>query len=197
MPVREFTDSQDIEWRAWDVTAEQLHPVTRMEDLMELSTGWLTFESEHEKRRLPSPYPMNWATLPLDELEALCRRAPAVVRRLPRNSGELRAVEVSKKVDEARRGSEDRTFHSPGGREWTVRLHECFDDVNRPKRVLRFTTQDIVVELDQWDDGWQNYSREQYAMMLLDANPPRRTGKSGPQRRASDRPQESSLQAAD
>lgn len=190
MPVREFTDSEGAEWRVWDVTADQLHPVTRMEDLMDLAGGWLAFESGTEKRRLPPPYPADWATLPLPELEALCRKAPPVVRRAHRTSGEQRAIEVTAQVDEERRSSDERRFFSPRGREWTVRLHECFDKAGNPTRVLRFTAEDIVVELDQWSERWRHFTAEDYAMMLLDANPPRRTGENGPQRRRSDRPEE-------
>ena len=188
MPVREFTDSKGIEWRVWDVTAEQLHPVTRMEDLMELSTGWLAFESAGEKRRLPAPYPANWGEVPLKELEALCRRAPRVVRRTGRSSGETRVVEVSARLDDERRLSEECRFHSPGGREWTVRLHECLDRQGAQRQVLRFTAEDIVVDLERWPENWKLCSREAYAMMLLDSKPPRRTGTNGPQRRLTDRP---------
>src|SRR5688500_17633836 len=125
MPVREFTDSEGIEWRVWEAPAEQLHPVSRVGEPMERSTGGLAFESASEKRRLPAPYPVNWGDVPLPELEALCRSAPRVVRRSSRTSGEARVVEVSAKVDDERRLSEERRFHSPGGREWTVLLHEC------------------------------------------------------------------------
>jgi hypothetical protein len=189
MPVREFTDSDGMEWRVWDVTSEQLHPVTRMEDLLELAAGWLAFESATEKRRLPSPYPREWASLPLPELEALCRRAPPVVRRNGRSSGEARVVEATALVDEERRTSEERRFSSPGGREWTVRTHECLADDGSPRRVLRFTAEDIVVDLEQWPRDWQESSRTDFALMLLDANLPRRRGSNGPQRRRTDRPE--------
>jgi hypothetical protein len=81
-----------------------------------------------------------------------------------------------------------RTFRSPGGREWTVRVHECLDRGGAPERVLRFTADDIVVELAKWPEDWHERSIQDFAMMLLDANPPRRlaNGK-GPQRRRDDR----------
>ena len=81
MAVREFTDSRGVEWRAWDVTPTHMHPVTRGEDYMaDLQDGWLAFESGREKRRLEAPYPANWTTIPLPELEELCRRASGVIR---------------------------------------------------------------------------------------------------------------------
>ncbi|MBA3889789.1 MAG: hypothetical protein H0X64_04595 [Gemmatimonadaceae bacterium] len=190
MPVREFTDSTGVEWRVWDVTAEQLHPVTRMEDLLELASGWLAFESATEKRRLPSPYPREWATLPLPELEVLCRRAPPVVRRAVRTSSEARVVEATALVDAERRTSEERRFSSPNGREWTVRKHECLTAGGSPRQVLRCTAEDIVMDLNTWPPDWKECSRTEYALMLLDANLPRLLGKDGPQRRRSDRPED-------
>ena len=79
MAVREFTDSRGVDWRAWDVTPTHMHPVTRGEDYMSnLQDGWLVFESGREKRRLEAPYPGNWNSLPIAELEELCRRASPV-----------------------------------------------------------------------------------------------------------------------
>ena len=54
MASREFTDSEGVVWRVWDVTPAHLHPVTRAEEYMEpYAGGWLTFESPFEKRRMP------------------------------------------------------------------------------------------------------------------------------------------------
>jgi hypothetical protein len=54
--------------------------------------------------------------------------------------------------------------------------------------VLRFTADDIVVELAKWPENWRESTVEQFALMLLDANPPRRLPKGkGPQRRRDDR----------
>jgi hypothetical protein len=56
------------------------------------------------------------------------------------------------------------------------------------EKVLRFTADDIVVELTDWPTDWESSSIEEFAMMLLDANPPRRLPKGkGPQRRRDDR----------
>jgi hypothetical protein len=191
--VREFTDSDGVEWRAWDVTPSQLHPVTRAEDYMgNLQDGWLAFESANAKmkRRLEAPYPAAWTTFPLSELEALCKRASVVAPRRGRSvSGERRAITAAELERAAVDSAESvRTFMSPRGRQWTVRPHECLDENGLPRTVLRFTANDIVAELDQWPDDWHVASVQDFALMLLDANPPRRsTG--GPQRRRADRPQ--------
>lgn len=191
MAVREFTDSRGVDWRAWDVTPSHMHPVTRGEDYMaNLQDGWLVFESGREKRRLEAPYPSNWNVLPIPELEELCRRASPVRRiREKTNSGQRRAIsaqEIEKVAIEQEGGRV--TFRSPAGREWTVRIHECLDRGGEPEMVLRFTADDIVVELPTWPENWRDASVEEFALLMLDANPPRRLPKGkGPQRRRDDR----------
>lgn len=192
MAVREFTDRRGVDWRVWDVTPAHMHPVTRGEDYMaNLQDGWLVFESGNEKRRLEAPYPANWLTFSIPELEELCRRASLVIRRKAKTpSGERRAVSAIEieRVAIEQEGSRV-TFTSPGGREWTVRVHECLDKDDKPTMVLRFTADDIVVELAKWPEDWRTATVKDFAMMLLDANPPRRLPKGkGPQRRYTDRP---------
>ena len=191
MAFREFTDSRGVVWRAWDVTTEQLHPVTRGEDFMgNLSDGWLAFECESERRRMPPPYPTDWKDLSLPALEALCRSAPVVSgRKAPRTpSGEHLAYTVAA-ADRAAIAEAERKFISPRGRKWTVRLHECLRPDGERQVVLRFTADDIVVDLPDWPEDWRTATTEDYALMLLDADPPRRPGKGkGPQRRRDDRP---------
>ena len=190
MPFREFTDSTGVVWRVWDVTTEQLHPITRGEDFMaDMQDGWLAFESPMEKRRMAAPYPTDWTELPIPELEALCRRAPLVPTRKPRTeSGEQRAY-VAAEADRAVIAEAERTFRSPQGREWTVRPHECLDKDGNPELVLRFTAEDVVVDLPDWPEDWRSASVQDYAIMLLDAKPPRRPGpgEQVPQRRRDDR----------
>ena len=83
---------------------------------------------------------------------------------------------------------EVRTFSSPRGREWTVRLHECLDRGGAPSTVLRFTSGDVVAELTDWPESWRTATMQEYAVMLLDAEPPRRRAREeGPQRRREDR----------
>lgn len=192
MPVREFTDSKDREWRVWDVRPEHMHPITRSEDYMSnFQDGWLAFESGTEKRRLEAPYPANWTTLSIPSLEALCERATRVLRRQPQSdTGKQRAHAAQETERHAMEAAHAHlSFRSPGGREWTVRVHECLDRQGADRAVLRFTADDIVVDLLDWPDEWQSYSMERFALLLLDATPPRRRKKGeGPQRRLDDRP---------
>src|SRR3712207_4180927 len=188
MSVREFTYSRNVVWRVWDVTTAQMHPVTKNEDVMgDLADGWLAFESPFEKRRLAAPYPANWASMSIPELEALCQQAPPVIMRPMRSiSGEQRVAAVEE-LDRAAVSSAVRTFTSPRGRVWTARLHECLDRDGRTVTVLRFTADDVVIDLHTWPQDWKDYTPTQYAMLMLDASPPRRVGVTGPQRRREDR----------
>jgi hypothetical protein len=188
--AREFTDSWGTTWRVWDVTPDVMHPVTRTEEFMaKLQDGWLTFESDTEKRRLPAPYPSDWPSFNLKQLEALCQRAAPVIRKSNTPTGEERATIVHEieraAIDQT---GEVRTFVSPRGRSWTVRVHECLDRKGEHTTVLRFTSGDLIVELSDWPASWRTASVTDYALMLLDAEPPRRlrTG-STPQRRWDDR----------
>ena len=191
MAIREYTDSHRVEWSVWDVTPAQMHPAARDEQyLAEMHDGWLVFESKREKRRLNAPYPRNWEDFDIRQLEELCAKASPVLRRRPRSpSGQHRAITTAaiEREAEAESGSR-RTFSSPAGREWTVRIHECLDRDQATQKVLRFTAGDIVVELLEWPHHWQDLSVADYAMLLLDAEPPRRRAKGhGPQRRQDDR----------
>jgi len=190
MAVREFTDSKGIEWRVWDVTPEHMHPATRSEDFMSnLQDGWLAFESAIEKRRLSAPYPSDWTTYRIPELEALCAQARSATRRPSQSDTGKRRAEAARETEQVaiRSANAERTFRSPRGREWTVRVHECLDRDGEDEMVLRFTTGDIIVELKNWPADWQSASMEDFALMMLDANPPRRRKHAiGPQRRYDD-----------
>lgn len=191
MASREFSDSQGIVWRVWDVTPTHLHPITRAEEYMEpWAGGWLAFESETEKRRLVAPYPARWATFDLKQLESLCKAAePVGAKRIITPAAQhLVTVEHAAEADE--RAHSERTFQSPRGRVWTVRVHECIKRDQSAETVLRFTAGDIVVDLKDWPEPWKELTREEYALLLLDAEPPRRSDRShGPQRRQADRPE--------
>jgi hypothetical protein len=189
MAVREFTDSWGTEWRVWDVTPEVMHPITRSEDYMQkLQDGWLAFESSTEKRRLPAPYPSDWTGYDLKSLEALCQRATPVYRRPQTPGGAERALVAGEiERDAITKSGEVRTFSSPRGREWTVRIHECLDRAGRPMRVLRFTSGDVVAELKDWPAEWREATMRDFAVMLLDAEPRRRSRVPGQQRRRDDR----------
>ena len=83
MSLREFIGSDGRRWKAWDVTAEHLHPKTRVEDYMrDLAEGWIVFERAdgEEKRRL-CPYPIAWDEWPDEEIAKLCDHAEPVKRR--------------------------------------------------------------------------------------------------------------------
>ena len=192
MASREFTDQAGIEWRVWEVGPAHMHPITRGEDYLEqFADGWLVFESLSEKRRLPAPFPTDWAERPLAELESLCRRAaPVSTRRERTPSGEARALtEASAEI--VAREQAQRRFTSPRGREWTVRLHECPRAGGGSTTVLRFTAGDIVVDLPDWPADWKALDRDGFALLLLDAHPPRRPGRGvRPQRRREDRPED-------
>jgi hypothetical protein len=189
MAVREFTDNWGTEWRVWDVTPEVMHPITRSEDYMQkLQDGWLAFESATEKRRLPAPYPVDWTEFDLKHLEQLCQRATPVYRRPQTPGGAERALVAGEMERDAMALSgEVRTFSSPRGREWTVRVHECSDRAGRPMRVLRFTSGDVVAELTDWPPEWREATMRDFAVMLLDAAPRRRSTVPGQQRRLEDR----------
>jgi hypothetical protein len=191
MAVREFTDSRGVDWRAWDVKPAHMRPVTRGEDYMaNLQDGWLVFQSGREKRRLETPYPGDWITLPIRQLEELCRRASLVVRRRAASiSGKRRAISAAE-IEQVAANDEGAgvTFMSPLGREWTVNVHDCLDASGNPVQVLRFTSGDVIAELPQFPADWRTATVKDFALMVLDANPPLRRRKGmGPQRRHEDR----------
>lgn len=191
MASREFTDSEGVVWRVWDVTPAHLHPITKSEEYMEpYAGGWLTFESPFEKRRLVAPYPSRWGAYDLQQLEMLCRAAQPVTKKRKDTPSEQMAIS-EQTAEQEERADAERTFKSPRGREWTVRLHECLQKDGGSETVLRFTSGDSVVDLKDWPKDWKDLSREDFALLLLEAEPPRRSGPGErPQRRREDRPDE-------
>jgi hypothetical protein len=191
MASREFTDTDGVVWRVWDVKPTHLHPATRAEEFMEpYAGGWLTFESPFEKRRLIAPYPSRWVEYDLSQLEMLCRAAEPVGRKRKDTPQEhLAAVEQTAESEE--RADAERTFTSPRGRTWVARMHECLRKDGSTEMVLRCTSGDSVVDLKEWPENWKELTREEFALLLLEAEPPRRLGASErPQRRREDRPVE-------
>lgn len=192
MASREFTDSKGTVWRVWDVTPMHLHPITRAEEYMEpWAGGWLAFESATEKRRLVAPYPSRWKEYDVSQLETLCNAAEPVApkRIITPTAHQMATVEHAAEEDE--RAIAERWFLSPRGRRWTVRIHECMDRTGENERVLRFTAGDSVVDLKDYPEDWKDLDRYGYALLLLDAEPPRRLDRAeGPQRRLGDRPED-------
>jgi hypothetical protein len=187
---REFTDSKGIVWRVWDVTPVHLHPITKAEEYMEpWAGGWLTFESADEKRRLVAPYPAHWFEYPLNKLELLLENAEVVGSKRVTTPTSVKLVKMEQAAERDERATAERTFESPRGRVWTVRVHECLRKNKTTETVLRFTAGDSVVDLKDFPDNWKEMTREEYALLLLDAEPPRRMEKGElPQRRRDDRP---------
>jgi len=94
MALREFTDWLGRDWLVWEVEpfAVERHVIdarrlgattaprdgdsgtSRMKRTLELTAGWLVFESASERRRL-YPYPRQWATLCDADLRELAHRA--------------------------------------------------------------------------------------------------------------------------
>ncbi|HEX2205828.1 MAG TPA: hypothetical protein VHG91_21115 [Longimicrobium sp.] len=67
MAYREITDESGRQWRVWDTYPQAFGGRSVIAD--GYASGWLTFESETEKRRL-APVPEGWETR---EAEALLR----------------------------------------------------------------------------------------------------------------------------
>ena len=73
MAYRTFTDHDGTAWQVWDtVPGKQVRH--------SLAGGWLTFESELEKRRL-APIPLYWVKAPDEELERMLGTAKVVPKR--------------------------------------------------------------------------------------------------------------------
>jgi hypothetical protein len=105
MPHRRFVDSRQTQWEVWDVepgdTERRTHAAdrrrsgrksderrhrqdqTRVRLKSELTSGWLAFESKHDRRRL-APIPIGWEAMDASDLERLCEQATPVppMRRL-------------------------------------------------------------------------------------------------------------------
>jgi hypothetical protein len=83
MPLRTFNDGAGREWRVWDVapaseSQSRFGSLAHLPD--ELTTGWLCFEADGEKRRL-CPVPDGWAEQGDGDIEQLWRDAAPVPQR--------------------------------------------------------------------------------------------------------------------
>lgn len=184
MALREFRDESGREWRAWDITAEKLHPSTRAENhLQGVLEGWLVFERVDggAKARL-YPIPPSWHAASQDELRRLLKlaeptRESGEYERFA--SGERAAQRVAARgaTDDAspphraeRSSSESRSFRYPGGRYWSVAEYVIRQpsDGEGPATlsVLRFTAGARSLDVKSWPPEWRGYSDHQLADLL-------------------------------
>jgi hypothetical protein len=82
MPARTFTDRSGVRWTVWEVIPGRHNPVSGRSSTLpvEMSGGWLCFDSGAEKRRL-YPIPPGWEDFPDEKMELLCRAGLPVSRR--------------------------------------------------------------------------------------------------------------------
>ncbi len=76
MAFREITDADGRRWQVWDTYPQS---GGRGVVIDEYAGGWLTFESENEKRRL-APVPVRWEALDTADLLPLLHRSERVAR---------------------------------------------------------------------------------------------------------------------
>lgn len=184
MALREFKDESGRDWRAWDITAEKLHPSTRAENhLQGVLEGWLVFEAVDgsAKARL-YPIPVSWQSASQDELRRLLKRAEPT-----RESGEYERFAAGERAalrvatrgatDDApsapraeRTSPEGRSFRYPAGRYWSVAeyvIRQPSDGEGPASRsVLRFTAGARSLDVTAWPSEWRNYSDYQLADLL-------------------------------
>lgn len=77
MSQREFIDSKGTHWLVWSTT-----PISGSVLASDMQKGWLTFESETERRRLV-PVPRDWEDAAAERMELYCRAAQPVARTTP------------------------------------------------------------------------------------------------------------------
>jgi hypothetical protein len=77
MAHRDFTDSKGIHWLVWSTT-----PSSSSVLATDMKQGWLTFESESERRRL-LPVPRDWEEASPERMELYLRAAQTVTRTTP------------------------------------------------------------------------------------------------------------------
>jgi hypothetical protein len=91
MPQREFTDSKGIRWLVWSTTPSSSSVLST-----DMQKGWLTFESESERRRLV-PVPRDWEEAAGERMELYLRAAQPVARTTP-----IRGIPQPPERDESR-----------------------------------------------------------------------------------------------
>lgn len=86
-----FTDSKGREWLVTEITEPSMGSIASERLRMpEFKGGWLLFQSETTKKRL-APYPDDWRSMPVEEIEKLCAKArTAPTSSSPSLTGEFR-----------------------------------------------------------------------------------------------------------
>ena len=195
MSIREFTDSAGVAWRAWNITPEKIHPVTKAEDYLAdcYQLGWIVFETKagDQKRRL-CPFPADWnQRSDIDLRELLAKAEPISSRKLAKERQAVGDVgtaettsasdsEASQPTPHADAETPDvtdlgvvRSFRYPGGRLWTVCVMP--HSVAGGPPVLRFSAGSRVVELRTWPRDWADFLEERLVDLLRRAAPRIRT----------------------
>ena len=65
-----------------------------------------------------------------------------------------------------------RTFTSPSGRRWIAALAAA-SGTRGPAVVLRFTSGEVVFDLEMWPADWETFSDDDLVLLLRAAQPPR------------------------
>jgi len=161
MPVREFVDEAGAEWRAWEVTPDALYPPTRGEDYLAecYQLGWVVMETKRGDRRVRlCPIPNGWLHLSNEALSALIPTAEVLPARTASGRGPIADV------------APVRSFRYPGGRVWTASLapHPTAPGT----RVLRFSGDARVIDLEEWPGDWAERSDEELVALMRRAAPP-------------------------
>jgi hypothetical protein len=73
MAIRDFKDAHGVSWKVWSTVPFTTGVAGAMKG------GWLTFESDRERRRLV-PIPPDWEDASVAELVAYCTRGEAIGR---------------------------------------------------------------------------------------------------------------------
>jgi hypothetical protein len=196
MPIREFVDSNGVRWRVWDVTPDRMHPAIASEpSLGEYREGWLTFESESERRR-HARVPSDWERLSEAELTSLLEASQPVTHRGQAQSRRAANAPVADpgaaakqplRPDEGRMtppsemeaiAGRRRIFSEPGGRVVTVCVQRLPAPTPppggqltaSPGAVLRFRTDDKrTFDLERWPDDWERLPKERLIELFLHA----------------------------
>ena len=196
MAVREFTDPEGRQWRAWDITPESIHPQTKIEDYLAdcYQDGWVVFEAldGSDKRRLYPP-PRGWDTLPDGELLRLLARAERIpLTKLARQRtvvGETPASlpKWTRRADDHSPSEESvidvtdlrvvRSFLYPGGRLWSASLAP--NPMGTGGQVLRFSAGARHLDVENYPREWPDYPDERLVDLLRSAGV-RRPGSTPP-----------------